>query len=68
MHQTSTLIIKETPHTWTLRFATSVGTDQELVTRFVFKTLMKALEAARVLKVHVDNNHKLPLKQYNDVV
>jgi hypothetical protein len=62
--RTSTLVIKDTQGTWTLRFAVNVGTDQEVVKRWTVKTLIQALDLARTLQIHIDNASRLPVSQY----
>lgn len=64
MKQTMILILQDIRGEWVLRIATGLGTDQELVTRYTFKRLIEAYEAACLLQLHVDNEHLLPLRQY----
>ncbi len=61
--QTSSVILK-VDKGWELRLTTYTGVGKPLVSKYVFRMLIEALQAACVLKVHVDNDNVLPLKQY----
>lgn len=60
----SVLIIKETANTWTLRIACNIGEPNEFITRRTYTRLVYAIDAANLLKMHIDNINRLPLTQY----
>lgn len=49
---------------WVLKITTYQTDDQAVYSTYMFKTLIATLQAACILKVHVDNNDELPIKQY----
>lgn len=67
-NQTTVHILQDVPNQWVLRIASNTGTCQEFVTRYTFKRLIDALEAACLLQIHVTNAALLPLNQYYKVV
>ena len=64
MHTRTTVIISEMQTGWLLRLTTYQEGSRPHATNYTFNTLMQALEAASILKIHVDNDNVLPLKQY----
>lgn len=57
----TTVIIFQVQDGWNLRLTSS---EQNVDVLMPFKRLIDALNAACVLKVHVDNADELPIKQY----
>lgn len=64
MKQTSVIVIKEVDGSWTLQIKCNIGTVNEFVKTKNFKKLIYAMEAASILRMHIDNELDLPLNQY----
>lgn len=61
--RSSVVIVKE-QNQWILRIAVNIGLPGYCVTKRAFGRLVEALDAANILRLHIDNAHKLPLNQY----
>lgn len=64
MRKPEVMVVKLKTGGWVLKITTYQANDQAMYSTYMFKTLVDALQAACILKLHVDNNDELPIKQY----
>lgn len=63
----TTVVVTQMNTGWLLKITSYTGDNEPMVSQFTFDNLIDTIEAATILRVHIDNNSVLPLKQYKQV-
>ena len=61
---TSVTIYKNMKNEWTLSLVVHPNTKDQFIYKRTFHKLVDAMEAANALKIHINNENVLPLRQY----